>query len=208
MERRVVIDPATPKNPITLAGRMIGVCYDSDTTDDERNYNRGIKAMRDGHGRVMEYCTVWMTIHDFSAKVMREFYTHIGGAPTRTQASTRYIPYKDFDYVVPPSVYKDEKAMQAYHMCMEVIADTTKLLREKCGVPKEDANMLLPLGMTTTVSCHFNLRTLSAMAEQRLSERAYWEFRDLMAYIMGALSAYSDEWKILVDEFMRKRREQ
>lgn len=203
MERRVVIDPATPKNPITLAGRMIGVCYDSDTTDDERNYNRGIKAMRDGHGRVMEYCTVWMTIHDFSAKVMREFYTHIGGAPTRTQASTRYIPYQDFDYVVPPSVYKDEKAMQAYHMCMEVIADTTKLLREKCGVPKEDANMLLPLGMTTTVSCHFNLRTLSAMAEQRLSERAYWEFRDLMTYIMGALSAYSDEWKTLVDEFMR-----
>lgn len=208
MERRVVIDPATPKNPITLAGRMIGVCYNSDTTDDEKNYNRGLKAMRDGHGRVMEYCTVWMTIHDFSAKVMREFYTHIGGAPTRTQASTRYIQYKDFDYVVPPSVYKDERAMQAYHMCMEVIVDTTTLLREKCGVSKEDANMLLPLGMTTTVSCHFNLRTLSAMAEQRLSERAYWEFRDLMAYIMGALDAYSDEWKTLVDEFMRKRREQ
>lgn len=207
MERRVVIDPATPKNPITLAGRMIGVCYDSDTTDDGKNYNRGLKAMRDGHGRVMEYCTVWMTIYDFSAKVMREFYTHIGGAPTRTQASTRYISYKDFDYVVPPSVYKDEKAMQAYHMCMEMIADTTKLLQERCGVPKEDANMLLPLGMTTTVSCHFNLRTLSAMAEQRLSERAYWEFRDLMAYIMGALDAYSDEWKTLVDEFMRKRRE-
>ena len=202
---KVIIDEATPKNPITLAGKMVGPCYGSDTSDDGKNYKRGKNCILDNHGRVFEYMTVWFTLDGYSAKTMREFYTHIGGAPTRTQASTRYISYKGFDYVIPPSIQRNDKAFKKYIDCMENIAQTTKELQEECGIKAEDANMVLPLGMTTVVSCHFNVRTLIEMSRQRLCNRAYWEFRELMKDIMDALSNYSEEWKYLVDTFFKPK---
>lgn len=63
--------------------------------------------------------------------------------------------------------------------------------------------MLLPLGMTTTVSCRFNARTLMAMAEQRLCARAYHEYRQLMRELIQALSGYSPEWKTICDMFFK-----
>ena len=46
-----------------------------------------------------------MVLQGYSARVAREWYTHIGGMPTRLQASTRYIDYEHgFDYIIPPSV--------------------------------------------------------------------------------------------------------
>lgn len=202
---KVIIDEATPKNPITLAGKMVGPCYGSDTSDDGKNYKRGKNCILDNHGRVFEYMTVWFTLDGYSAKTMREFYTHIGGAPTRTQASTRYISYKGFDYVIPPSIQRNDKAFKKYIDCMENIAQTTKELQEECGIKAEDANMVLPFGMTTVVSCHFNVRTLIEMSHQRLCNRAYWEFRELMKDIMDALSNYSEEWKYLVDTFFKPK---
>ena len=202
---KVIIDEATPKNPITLAGKMVGPCYGSDTSDDGKNYKRGKNCILDNHGRVFEYMTVWFTLDGYSAKTMREFYTHIGGAPTRTQASTRYISYKGFDYVIPPSIQRNDKAFKKYIDCMENIAQTTKELQEECGIKAEDANMVLPLGMATVVSCHFNVRTLIEMSHQRLCNRAYWEFRELMKDIMDALSNYSEEWKYLVDTFFKPK---
>lgn len=202
---KVIIDEATPKNPITLAGKMVGPCYGSDTTNDAKNYKRGKNCILDGHGRVFEYMTVWFVLDGYSAKTMREFYTHIGGAPTRTQASTRYIDYKNFDYVIPKSIQKDKQAMQIYTDCMTNIAETTKILQEEHRIKAEDANMVLPLGMTTVVSCHFNVRTLIEMSHQRLCNRAYWEYRGLMRDIMKALSGYSDEWKYLIDTFFKPK---
>ena len=202
---KVIIDEATPKNPIALAGKMVGPCYGSDTSDDEKNYKRGKNCILDNHGRVFEYMTVWFTLDGYSAKTMREFYTHIGGAPTRTQASTRYISYKGFDYVIPPSIQRNDKALKKYIGCMENIAQTTKELQEECGIKAEDANMVLPLGMTTVVSCHFNVRTLIEMSHQRLCNRAYWEFRELMKDIMDALYDYSEEWGYLVDTFFKPK---
>lgn len=184
---------------------MVGPCYGSDTSDDGKNYKRGKNCILDNHGRVFEYMTVWFTLDGYSAKTMREFYTHIGGAPTRTQASTRYISYKGFDYVIPPSIQRNGKAFKKYIDCMENIAQTTKELQEEYGIKAEDANMVLPLGMTTVVSCHFNIRTLIEMSHQRLCNRAYWEFRELMKDIMDALSNYSEEWKYLVDTFFKPK---
>lgn len=198
---KVIIDDATPKNPITLAGKMVGPCYGSDTTDAAKNFKRGKNCISDGHGRVFEYMTTWFTLEGYSAKTMREFYTHIGGSPTRTQASTRYIGYKNFDYVVPPSIAANKEAYLKYIQCMKRIQETTKELQDEYNIKAEDANMVLPLGMTTTVSCHFNVRTLIEMSRQRLCKRAYWEYRILMKDIMDALSEYSEEWKYLVDNF-------
>lgn len=58
--------------------------------------------------------------------------------------------------------------------------------------------MLLPLGMTTTVVCKANLRTLIDMSHQRMCSRAYHEFRQLFNDLIEALASHSDEWRMIV----------
>ena len=111
---KVTIISETPKNPITLVGERAGVCWGADITDKEKNYKRGLDCIESGHHRVLEYVNVEMVLDGYSARVIREWYTHIGGAPTRLQASTRYINYKNFEYVIPPTVEKNEELSAEY----------------------------------------------------------------------------------------------
>ena len=200
--RKIVIDEHTPKDPLTLIGKMVGPCYGSDTSDPEKNKKRGIQCIKDGHYRVLEYATVWFTVSGYSARWAREFYTHIGGAPTRTQASTRYIDEGNFDYYIPPSIDRDSGAKIEYELAIASIKLAYKRLVD-LGIPKEDAANILPLSMSTTVSCHFNARTLMTMVEQRLCNRALLEYREFMRDFLNELSNYSDEWKELCDLVMK-----
>lgn len=202
----VTILEETNKKPLELIGKAAGECYGSDTTNEEKNYKRGLKCIRDGHGRVMEFADIYMIIDGYSARVIRELYTHIGGAPTRLQASTRYIDYanKGFKYIVPPAIKNNKECYEKYCEQMKKICETCIELEEK-GVSKEDVANLLPLGMTTKISYRVNFRTLVDMSHQRMCTRAYWEFRQLFNDIAAALKEYSPEYKLLVDElFMPK----
>ena len=201
---QVIIKDITPKNPITLIGEMIGPCYGSDTSDSKKNYKRGMNSILAGHGRVLEYADVWFILDGYSARTIRQFYTHIGGAPTRTQASTRYIDEGNFKYYIPFRIENGNKEwlLDRYMDTMNNIQDTYKTLIEN-GIPKEDAANILPLGMTTTVAVRMNARTLMSMAEQRLCTRAYSEYRQLMRDIIQALKEYSEEWYILCSRIMK-----
>lgn len=196
---RVIIQPHTTKNPITLIGEEAGICYGTDTTDPVKNYKRGKRCIEDGHGRVLEFPQVYMILDGYSARVMREYYTHIGGAPTRLQASTRYIGYSDFDYITPPNIEKDPVAKEIYDDCIHHIAIARVRLATECGIDKEDSANLLPLGMETKVVVRTNARQLIDMNGTRECTRAYWEFGDVMRDIKAALSEYSEEWKYLID---------
>ena len=190
----------TTKNPISLMGERAGVCWGADIADREKNFKRGLDCINSGHHRVMEYVNVEMIIDGYSARVIREWYTHIGGSPTRLQESTRYINYEKFTYNIPPRIAKDEEAAELYEGMMHYIASACGELVDM-GVPREDAAMLLPLGMNTRIVDKRNLRNLIEMSHQRLCTRAYWEYRNLMRDIMNALKEYSEEWKYLVDNY-------
>lgn len=191
----------TTKNPISLMGERAGVCWGADVTDSEKNFKRGLDCINSGHHRVMEYVNVEMILDGYSARVIREWYTHIGGSPTRLQASTRYIDYKEFDYVIPKSIDSNYDAFGWYVYAMEIISEACKKLDGEYGIPREDVAMLLPLGMTTKIVDKRNLRNLVEMSHQRLCTRAYWEYRKLMRDITDALGEYSEEWKYLVDNY-------
>lgn len=195
---QIIIQEETTKNPISLIGKEAGICYGSNTTDPEKNYKRGLGCISSGHGRALEYPQVYMVIDGYSAKVMREFYTHIAGGPTRLQASTRYIDYEHgFDVIVPPSVRKDPKAEELYMGAVSAVQDALCKMDE-LGVPREDSSMILPLGMATKVVVRTNLRNLVDMSGQRMCTRAYWEFRNVMNDLCKALSEYSKEWDEII----------
>lgn len=200
----VTILPYTTKNPISLIGEMAGVCWGADTSDPSKTYKRGWDCIESGHGRTMEFPDVYMMLDGYSARVIREWYTHIGGMPTRLQASTRYIDYSKFEYVLPESLAANEDNRECYQDCMAMIAQDVEWLIKQ-GVPREDAAMLLPLGMTTRIVDKRNLRNLIDMSRQRMCQRAYWEYRELFDDISGALSRYSEEWEMITDHlFMPK----
>ena len=197
---KVTILPETTRDPITKMGEMAGVCWGAATGDAEKDYRRGLDCIESGHGRVMELVNVEMVLDGYSARVMREWYTHIGGAPTRLQASTRYIDYGEFEYVTPKSISENCVAAKGvYESCMTMIANSVRMLECEFGIPREDAAMLLPLGMTTRVVDKRNLRNLVDMSRQRMCKRAYWEFRELFDDISKALEAYSEEWAWIVN---------
>ena len=202
----ITILEGTTKNPITKIGEMAGVCWGADITDAKKNYKRGLDCIVSGHGRTLEFVTVEMLIDGYSARVIREWYTHIGGAPTRLQESTRYIDYVDFEYVTPPSIANNMAAKALYDATMAVISDTMRKLEfmnhvnevAELGFPREDIAMLLPLGMTTRIVDRRNARNLIDMSRQRECMRAYWEFRDMLRDIKIGLVNYSEEWARLV----------
>lgn len=198
----VTILKETTKNPLTLIGERAGVCWGADTGSPEKNRKRGLDCIESGHGRTLEFVNVEAILDGYSARVIREWYTHIGGAPTRLQASTRYIDYGQFEYVTPPSIEQDENALARYREAMGAISWA---LRNMPDIPREDAAMLLPLGMTTRIVDKRNLRNLIDMSRQRMCNRAYWEFRELFGDICDALANYSEEWAWVVNNcFMPK----
>lgn len=194
---KVTILPYTTRNPITQIGEMAGVCWGADATDAEKNYKRGWDCIASGHGRTLEFPDVYMSLEGYSARVIREWYTHIGCLPTRLQASTRYINYEEFGYVMPPSIAKIERAGEEYQDAMRMIGHTINVLTDM-GIPREDAALLLPLGMHTQMVDKRNLRNLIDMSRQRMCNRAYWEFRQLFGDICNALCDYSSEWRTIV----------
>lgn len=198
--RQVIIQSNTTHNPITLIGMEAGLCWGANTEDDEKNYKRGIDCLESNHGRALEFPQVYMTIEGYSAKMCRELFTHCAGAPTRLQASTRYINYADFPIVVPPKIDADDEAKGVYLETAQQIRNSIQKLKD-LGVPNEDATMLLPLGMESKMVLRTNLRHLIDMSHQRECQRAYWEFRNFMRDMKNALRAYDEQWAYLVDTY-------
>ena len=197
----IIRQEETKKDPISLIGREAGVCWGGKIADAEKNYKRGLDCLTSGHGRTWEYPQVFMILDGYSARVIREFYTHIAGGPTRLQASTRYINYqKGFPYVTAPTIKGNAEAEKIYDDAMNDILVAMQKL-ESLGLPREDIGMLLPLGMETKVVVRTNLRNLIDMSHQRMCTRAYWEYRKLMKDMIEALSNYSDEWKYLAEKY-------
>ena len=200
---KIIVLPETTKEPITLIGKRAGICWGADISDDTKNYNRGLDCIKSNHGRTLEYVNIELVLDGYSARAIREYYTHIAGSPTRLQASTRYINYKNFDYVIPPSV-KKFGGEEIYKETMDIISENCQKF-EQLGIPREDSAMLLPLGMSTKIVDKRNLRSFVDMSRQRECTRAYWEFGEMFNDVKNALSELSNEWKYIIDtQFMPK----
>lgn len=198
----VIILPETTKKPITLIGKRAGICWGADISDDEKNYKRGLECINNNHGRTLEFANVEAVLDGWSARVIREWYTHIGGAPTRLQASTRYINYSnDFDYVIPSKIANNKDALTIYEETMNLIKEAASALENKIGIPREDVANLFPLGMHTKMVDKRNLRNLIDMSRQRECTRAYWEYRKLFKTYADELRKIDDEWAYIVDNY-------
>ena len=189
----------TMKDPLNCIGMCAGICWGTDTSVTKKNVKRALSCIDAQHGRVEELPDVYVVIDGYSAKCIRELYTHIGGAPTRLQASTRYIDYTSadmIDVVVPHSVEKNQIAKIIWDTAIYNITKAMNDLKN-LNIPNEDLTNLLPLAYSTKMVWKVNLRTLINFFNMRLCSRAYWEIRELCDDLKKELSNYSEEWKTL-----------
>lgn len=203
----IIIQDYTTKNPITMIGYEAGVCWGADVSNQEKNYKRGLDCIKSEHGRTWEFPDIYSTIEGYSAKVIREWYTHIGGLPTRLQASTRYIDYSKgngFEYITPHTIRKHDRASTEWDLLMTTINTIISRFINDYGIPVEDATMALPISYETKMVDKRNFRNVVDMSHQRKCNRAYWEFRKLFNDYERALRNYSEEWNTLCDLFMAK----
>ena len=191
-----IIEKRTEKDPLSHIGENAGVCWNSDITDVEKNIKRGKSCIQSGHLRTAEYPTVEMIIEGYSARCIRELYTHIIGV-TRLQDSTRYINFEDFAYYNPGTT--EEQKEQIAKTMGDISENYGKLL--DLGMKKEDCANILPLGIHTKIVWKINLRGLIHFMNMRLCNRALKEIRTLAGEIKSKLSAYSDEWKWICDNY-------
>ena len=188
------------ENPLDFIGACVGGCWGSPVDNGEKNIKRAKECISSGHGRVMEYADITMELSGVSARVMRELYTHVIGT-TRTQESTRYVNCSHFSYYTPQSVLDSEEALKVYD---DIMLNIMKAYDEliALGVPKEDVANILPLGMDTKVVLKINVRALEHLANMRLCNRAYKEFRDLIKLMKKEIASINEEWNWIADTLM------
>ncbi len=196
----ITISEYTTRTPLKMIGEFAGFCWGANTKDNEKNVKRAIDCIMSEHGRTEEFPDLYLIIDQASAKCLRELYTHIGGSPTRLQASTRYIDYekKGVPVITPPSVANKELAKEAWDETTNAIRTGMSKLKA-FGIPNEDVTNLLPLAYQSKMVWKVNLRTLINFMNKRLCTRAYWEIRQLSYELKEVISDYSAEWKQIAD---------
>lgn len=198
----------TTENPLQVIGKRAGICWGAPLDDKEKNVKRAISCIKAGHGRVMEYVDIELVISDVSARCLRELYTHIGGSPTRLQASTRYITEESgFGYYIPPKIENSEVCKEKYTEGMEKIQETYNFLMANSAT-KEDAANILPLGMESKMVWKINLRALVNFCQQRSCTRALKEIRDLTKEIVSLLGSKNEEWNWIAENLLVPKCEQ
>lgn len=97
-----------------------------------------------------------------------------------SQKSQRYVKEKgQFDYIIPPTIEKDEELTKKYNHFMTIISDFYIELTE-AGIPAEDARFILPNATSTSMVTSLNLRELIHLANLRLCTRSQTEIRILV----------------------------
>jgi thymidylate synthase (FAD) len=194
------------KNPLQRIGEVASACWNSNPMTVEQKKVIALGCIESGHGRVLEFPDMTIEISGYSARMIRELYTHHIGV-SRLQESTRYVNYYDndkFRYYIPDSIKNNENALIEYQGIMHDIQNSYKHLRE-LNIPQQDCANILPLGLNTKVILKINLRALLHMAELRLCKRALPEFQDFMIDLKIAIEACDEEWYYIIGHYYKPK---
>lgn len=91
--------------------------------------------------------------------------------------SQRYVSAEDFNYVIPPSIKKNEETKVKFEGIMQTLKQAYKDLHEI--VPKEDARFVLPNAAETKIIVTMNARSLKNFFHHRCCVRSQWEIRNV-----------------------------
>ncbi|MFH1857118.1 MAG: FAD-dependent thymidylate synthase [Candidatus Omnitrophota bacterium] len=142
------------------------------------------KIVASGHESPLEHVKFTFAIEGVSRASTHQLVRH--RIASYSQQSQRYVKEDNFDYVIPPSIKKDEIACAEFVRIMDEIQKSYKFFidrfKEKGTVGEkanEDARYVLPQAAETKIVVTMNCRQLLHFFKQRCCSRAQWEIRAL-----------------------------
>ncbi len=151
-----------------------------------------------GHESPVEHVTFTFGIEGISRSCTHQLVRH--RIASYSQKSQRYVSEKGFEYVTPPQIAQDEKALSCYEQAMEKASEAYNTLAdileeqqyrkmiadgkdEKVAASAarkaaiEDARFVLPNACETKIIVTMNARSLINFFHHRCCNRAQWEIR-------------------------------
>jgi thymidylate synthase (FAD) len=191
IEAKVKLIQSTP-HPDELIASAARLCYAKNASrildSDPEETERFIRLLRQlGHMSPIEHACFTFYIEGVSRAMTHQLVRH--RLASYSQRSQRYVPHRQFDYVVPPQfagkIVSDERknrdAVGYFHETMKILAERYAKLTEALGdegeSSNEDARYVLPNACETKIFVTMNARELLHFFEERLCLRAQWEIR-------------------------------
>lgn len=142
------------------------------------------KIVASGHESTLEHVSFSFAVEGISRACSHQLVRH--RLASYSQQSQRYVNAKNFRYICPPSLKKDDKIYKLFTDCMHDLnkqyENIMNLLEksEICGEKaQEDARFILPNAIETKIVITMNARELLHFFKLRCCTRAQWEIRDM-----------------------------
>ena len=163
------------KDPAWLISMAARRCYASRSKDTPEGRFCFIKGLiKAGHTSTLEHATATFDIDGISRACQNQIVRHRIGCSYCVE-SMRYVNVEDNEIIIPRKLFME------WPDALEAAAEINKMYREliRCGVPKEDARYLLPLGITTNMTMTLNFRAIRHFLKLRLDKKAQWEVQQV-----------------------------
>ena len=185
------------ENVIASSGRL---CYSKVGVNEllqkhsKEDNERFIKMLADmGHHSPLEHVSFTFAVEGVSRALTHQLVRH--RIASYSQQSQRYVNLdKTFDYIMSPSIEKNEVTTTVFENAMkdikryyDYLVDSLEESYISNGMNKreankkaiEDARYVLPNACETKIVFTMNVRTLLHFFEKRCCSRAQWEIRNL-----------------------------
>jgi len=149
---------------------------DLDKSSDKELSNILEYVMKLGHTSVIEHTCFTFAISDVSRSLTHQLVRH--RIASYAQQSQRYVNLEEPNYVIPPTIKKDNKLKKAYVETMDLIWEQYNKLLDM-DIPAEDSRYVLPNAACTNIIVTMNARSLMNFFELRCCQHAQWEIRNL-----------------------------
>jgi thymidylate synthase (FAD) len=182
-------------NPEELAYIAAKTCYSkkpplelfkSKLNEKEKQLIR--KIIKSGHTSVIEHINFTFLIEGISRSCSHQLVRH--RIASYSQQSQRYVKYGDMNFVVPPSIMKNNEANKIYIDFMKNVEDIYLKLIE-LGINKEDSRFVLPNAAKTNIILTMNARSLWNFFNLRCCIKSQWEIRKLAWKILELVKKVS-----------------
>jgi thymidylate synthase (FAD) len=184
------------ENPISVIYASCKQCYSAnfagdifeEVVNDSSSLPKQIdfveRIMASGHQSPLEHVNFTFAIEGVSRACTHQLVRH--RIASYSQQSQRYVKEKDFDYVIPPTIKKDERLLVLFENfmkdCQKRYSEIVEGFKQK-NISGEkayqDARFILPNAAETKIVVTMNARELLHFFNVRCCARSQWELRHL-----------------------------
>ena len=143
------------------------------------------KLIQSGHHSVFEHIHMIFTVDGISRACLAQLSRH--RFISMSVKSQRYVNHKNAQFTDSFSFDEVDQVYPFYVSEIKRAIDAYSYLVEEHGISKEDARMLLPNAITTSLVLSLNLRALMDISKERLCINAQQEIRELITLMCDSV---------------------